>query len=84
METLLLHRHSGFVRDVDIMWTLDEMDNDPSFRDPLRPRGLGWCGGLLVQVPGDDMLSFIRVLHLFSELQDALTLAQHSPAQECK
>jgi DNA-binding CsgD family transcriptional regulator len=57
MERLLLHRHSGFMRDVD-MWTLDEMDNDPSFRDLLRPRGFGWCGGFLVQVPSDDMLLF--------------------------
>jgi DNA-binding CsgD family transcriptional regulator len=57
MERLLLHRHSGFMRDVD-MWTSDEMDNDPSFRDLLRPRGFGWCGGFLVQVPSDDMLLF--------------------------
>jgi hypothetical protein len=53
----MLHRHSGFMRDVD-MWTLEEMDQDPSFRDLLRPRGFGWCGGFLVQVPSDDMLLF--------------------------
>jgi DNA-binding CsgD family transcriptional regulator len=57
MERLLLYRHAGFVRDVD-MWTPEEMDNDPSFRDLLRPRGFGWCGGFLVQVPSDDMLLF--------------------------
>jgi DNA-binding CsgD family transcriptional regulator len=57
MERLLLHRHAGFMRDVD-MWTPEEMDNDPSFRDLLRPRGFGWCGGFLVQVPSDDMLLF--------------------------
>jgi DNA-binding CsgD family transcriptional regulator len=34
------------------------MDQDPSFRDLLRPRGFGWCGGFLVQVPSDDMLLF--------------------------
>jgi hypothetical protein len=57
MDRLMLHRHSGFMRDVD-MWTLEEMDQDPSFRDLLRPRGFGWCGGFLVQVPSDDMLLF--------------------------
>jgi DNA-binding CsgD family transcriptional regulator len=57
MERLLLHRHSGFMRDVD-MFSLEEMDQDPSFRDLLRPRGFGWCGGFLVQVPSDDMLLF--------------------------
>jgi DNA-binding CsgD family transcriptional regulator len=57
MERLLVHRHAGFVRDVD-MWTLEEMDQDPSFRDLLRPRGFGWCGGFLVQVPSHDMLLF--------------------------
>jgi DNA-binding CsgD family transcriptional regulator len=57
MERLLLYRHAGFVRDVD-MWTPEEMDHDPSFRDLLRPRGFGWCGGFMVQVPSDDMLLF--------------------------
>jgi len=57
MERLMLHRHSGFMRDID-MFSLEEMDQDPSFRDLLRPRGFGWCGGFLVQVPSDDMLLF--------------------------
>jgi hypothetical protein len=57
MERLLLHRHSGFVREVD-MFTAEEMDRDPTFQELLRPRGFGWAAGAVVQVPSDDMLAF--------------------------
>jgi DNA-binding CsgD family transcriptional regulator len=57
MERLMLHKHAGFMREVD-MFTAEEMDQEPTFRDLLRPRGFGWAAGALVQVPSDDMLLF--------------------------
>jgi DNA-binding CsgD family transcriptional regulator len=57
MERLLSHRHSGFIREVD-MFTAEEMDRDPTFQELLRPRGFGWAVGTVVQVPSDDMLAF--------------------------
>lgn len=58
MERLVINRHSGFMREID-MFTPDEIEHDPTFRDLLRPRGFGWAAGLVVQVPSDDMLAFI-------------------------
>jgi DNA-binding CsgD family transcriptional regulator len=57
MGRLLLHRHSGFVREVD-MFSAEEMDTDPTFQELLRPRGFGWAVGTVVQVPSHDMLAF--------------------------
>jgi hypothetical protein len=57
MERLLLNRHSGFIRELD-MFTADEMDRGPTFQELLRPRGFGWAVGTVVQVPSDDMLAF--------------------------
>jgi hypothetical protein len=57
MERLLLHRQSGFMREVD-MFTAEEMDRDSTFTELLRPRGFGWAVGNIVQVPSDDMLAF--------------------------
>jgi DNA-binding CsgD family transcriptional regulator len=57
MERLVLHRHSGFMREID-MFTAEEIEHDPTFRDLLRPRGFGWAAGMVVQVPSDDMLAF--------------------------
>jgi DNA-binding CsgD family transcriptional regulator len=57
MERLLLNRHSGFIREID-MFTAEEMDHDPTFQELLRPRGFGWAVGTVVQVPSDDMLAF--------------------------
>jgi DNA-binding CsgD family transcriptional regulator len=57
MERLVLHRHRGFVRDVD-MFTAAEMDGDPTFTELLRPRHFGWAAGTIVQSPSNDMLAF--------------------------
>lgn len=57
VERLLLHRHAGFMREVD-MFTAEEMDRDPTFTELLRPRGLGWGAGSIVQVPGYETLAF--------------------------
>jgi hypothetical protein len=42
MERLVLHRHSGFMREVD-MFTAEEIDHDPTFRDFATTTGL-WLG----------------------------------------
>jgi DNA-binding CsgD family transcriptional regulator len=57
MERLILNRHSGFIREID-MFTSEEMDHDPTFQELLRPRGFGWAVGSVVQVPSGDMLAF--------------------------
>jgi DNA-binding CsgD family transcriptional regulator len=57
VERLFLHRHAGFMREVD-MFTAEEMDRDPTFTELLRPRGLGWGAGNIIQVPGYDTLAF--------------------------
>jgi DNA-binding CsgD family transcriptional regulator len=57
MERLVINRHSGFMREID-MFTSEEIEHDPTFRDLLRPRGFGWAAGMVVQVPSDDMLAF--------------------------
>jgi DNA-binding CsgD family transcriptional regulator len=57
MERLLLHRHRGFVREVD-MFAAAEIDHDPIFTELLRPRNFGWAVGTIVQSPSNDMLAF--------------------------
>jgi len=57
MERLVERKNSGFLREID-MFTASEMDNDPTFRELLRPRGFGWAAGAVVQVPSDDTLAF--------------------------
>ena len=62
MRSLRLERlagadHAGFVRDNDIL-SSDEMDRDPSYRDFLRPRGLGYAAASLIPLPTAEMLIF--------------------------
>jgi DNA-binding CsgD family transcriptional regulator len=57
IERLVLHRHRGFVREVD-MFTAAEIDHDPTFTELLRPRNFGWAVGTIVQSPSNDMLAF--------------------------
>jgi DNA-binding CsgD family transcriptional regulator len=57
LERAIQRRHPGFVREIDL-FTPEEMDQEPTFRDFLRPRGFGWVAGTLVQVPSDDTLVF--------------------------
>lgn len=48
-------RHPGFLTDHDV-FTEDELGKDPFYVDFLRPRGLGWCAGSAIFVPGGDTL----------------------------
>jgi DNA-binding CsgD family transcriptional regulator len=47
----------GFVQDLD-SFTLEELDNDPVYRDFLRKRGLGWATGTIVDPPSGDSIIF--------------------------
>ncbi len=49
--------HFGFVNDLDC-FTLEEIENDPVYRDYYPSRGLGWAAGTMVPVPSGDTLVF--------------------------
>ena len=49
--------HAGFVRDNDV-FTDEEMDNDPVYRDFYRKRGLGWATGTILDTPSGDSIIF--------------------------
>lgn len=46
-------KRAGFLVDHDV-WTPEELDNDPVYRDFLRPCGLGWCVATVVPMPTGD------------------------------
>lgn len=48
-------RHPGFITDHD-GFTEYELRTDPFYVEFLRPRGLGWCAGSAIFVPGGDTL----------------------------
>lgn len=48
-------RHPGFITDHHA-FTDDELRTDPFYAEFLRPRGLGWCVGSTIFVPGGDTL----------------------------
>jgi DNA-binding CsgD family transcriptional regulator len=48
-------RHAGFLREQDV-YTDEELEADPIYRDLLWPAGLGWCAATLIPVPTGDVL----------------------------
>lgn len=50
-------RHEGFVRDQDIL-TDGEIATEPMYVQLLRPHGLGYGAGSVVNAPGDDVVVF--------------------------
>ena len=53
---LLRAKHTGFIPD-SILYTPEEMRNDPAYRDVLYPRGMGWASATAIALPtGDEML----------------------------
>ncbi|HEY8566134.1 MAG TPA: hypothetical protein VIL65_11580 [Beijerinckiaceae bacterium] len=56
LERALASQRTGFVVDHDL-FTPDELETEPVYGF-FRSVGLGYCTGLLVQVPGDDMIVF--------------------------
>ena len=57
LKRLLRAKQTGFVPDHTLYSSLEEMRNDPAYRDLLYPRGMGWAAGLAIVLPtGDDMV----------------------------
>jgi DNA-binding CsgD family transcriptional regulator len=51
-------RHAGFLTDLDVL-TLDELDQEPIYRDFWRPRGAGWCVCTAIPIPTGENLSLV-------------------------
>ncbi|KQW22566.1 hypothetical protein ASC80_04155 [Afipia sp. Root123D2] len=49
--------HAGFIRDSDV-FTDEELDNEPVYRDFYRKRGLGWATGTMLETPSGDSIIF--------------------------
>lgn len=47
-------RHAGFLLDHDL-YTPEEMDADPVYRDLYRPMGFGWATGTIIPMPSGDL-----------------------------
>lgn len=52
---LLRAQHAGFLGDLDV-YTREELDREPVFRDFHRPRGLGWGAATAIEVPCGNTL----------------------------
>jgi DNA-binding CsgD family transcriptional regulator len=53
---LLRAKQTGFIPD-SILYTPEEMRDDPAYRDLLYPRGMGWAATTAIVLPtGDDMV----------------------------
>jgi len=54
---LLRAKQTGFIPDDTLYGSLEEMRNDPAYRDMLYPRGMGWASATAISLPtGDDMV----------------------------
>ncbi len=49
--------YPGFVSEYDV-FTDEELNNDPVYRDFYRKRGLGWATGTMVETPSGDSIVF--------------------------
>jgi PAS domain-containing protein len=50
--------HAGFLTDLDI-FTPDELDREPLYRDFWRPQGIGWLAGTVLPIPTGENVLFI-------------------------
>lgn len=55
LENLQTARHNGFLVEDDI-FSRPALSADPTYRDFLRPRGLGWAAGTAISLPTNDIL----------------------------
>jgi DNA-binding CsgD family transcriptional regulator len=51
-------RHAGFLTDLDV-FTPDELDQEPIYRDFWRPQGVGWVVGTLIPTPTGENVAFV-------------------------
>ena len=53
---LMSRSDPSFFREQDF-WSLDQLEQEPIYRDFFRPRGLGWSAGTALRIPtGDDIV----------------------------
>jgi DNA-binding CsgD family transcriptional regulator len=55
---LFAAHHAGFLTDLDVL-TLDELDQEPIYRDMWRPRGIGWGVGTAIPIPTGEKLTLV-------------------------
>ena len=55
---LFAARHAGFLTDLDVL-TLEELDQEPIYRDMWRPRGTGWAVGTAIPIPTGEKLTLV-------------------------
>ncbi len=48
--------HAGFLTESDV-FTAEELDSDPTYRDFYRPHGLGWMAITVVPLPTGDLIA---------------------------
>jgi DNA-binding CsgD family transcriptional regulator len=53
----LAAHHAGFFTDLEIL-TLDELDQEPIYRDFWRPQGIGWAVGTVLPMPTAENVAF--------------------------
>jgi DNA-binding CsgD family transcriptional regulator len=51
-------RHAGFLTEVDI-FTPEELDQEPIYRDFWRPQGAGWAVGTVLPIPTGENVIFV-------------------------
>jgi DNA-binding CsgD family transcriptional regulator/PAS domain-containing protein len=51
-------RHAGFLTEADL-FTLEELDQEPIYRDFWRPQGAGWAVGTVVPIPTGEKVIFV-------------------------
>jgi DNA-binding CsgD family transcriptional regulator len=54
---LLAKRHAGFWTDLDV-FKLDELDQEPLYREFWRPQGFGWLVGTFIPIPTGENVCF--------------------------
>jgi DNA-binding CsgD family transcriptional regulator len=55
---LFAAQHCGFLTDLDVL-TLEELDQEPIYRDLWRPWGIGWAAGTAIPIPTGEKLTFV-------------------------
>ncbi|HEX3497491.1 MAG TPA: helix-turn-helix transcriptional regulator [Methylocella sp.] len=57
MARLFGARHAGFLTESDV-FTLDELDQEPIYRDMWRPQGVGWTVATAIPIPTGEKVTF--------------------------
>jgi DNA-binding CsgD family transcriptional regulator len=66
-------RHAGFLRDIDL-FTPDELEEEPIYRDSWRKMGLGWGAATAFSLPTGETLSIVLARATSQGPADAATI----------